>query len=213
MNPARAVKTAGGLKKVNKARERVGLPDLEFKSINRFQDTTWVSPSATTWAFNEDLQRVAIGATDETRESNKIKFLPTKFRMRIRQPQNTEHDYRILIVKDFDKAATALQPTDIFTNAGYWEFCGYKRDDDRNAGKERWKVLYDKCFRFSTHSGRASTKYMWISLPTANVTFDQDDTTGITKTNALRLYVYTDATPSTGTYTMSYEFNYKFLDQ
>lgn len=212
-NGRKNIRSKAALKNLNKRRGNLGIAPLDFKFNNIFHSSQWSIPSATQWSFEEDLCQVAIGATNETRESNRLKFLPTTANLFITQPQSTEFKYRVLLVKIFNKRSSFPDPNQIFTNSSYWWYANYKKYDDRVGGSDKFKVLYDKFLNFSTYNGNSSTRRIKVPIPGCMVKYDDDDTTGGEKENAVFLMIYTDATASSATHKISCDFNYYFLDQ
>lgn len=208
-----SIKTRGGLKNVNAERAKLGLPEVELKYNKVFHDSQWVTKSGTTWSFLEDLNTISRGTGEEHRESNKVRWLPKNIRLRIKQATAESFDYRVMLIRQFDKTTSHLQPDDVFDNTTYWSFCTYKKGNDRSSGTSRFKVLYDKQFRWSTVNGNSTAKFLKLRLPTVNTEYDEDVSTGGTKTNSLILVVYTDATVSSASHELSCDFNYEFLDQ
>lgn len=208
------VKTPGGLKKINAKRAEIALPDVAIKKVLKFHGNGQYSAAGSTvWSHEEDLNLVPIGSDENTRESNRLRFLPTKFKLFIDQAATTEYDYRILVVKDFDMRNSSLKPNDIFANEAYWTTSVYKTMDDRADSERRFKVILDKSFRFNTAAPTPTRKAVKIKLPAANIHYDDDDTTGAQKKNGLWLFIRTNAPDTNASYNFDYMVYYKFLDQ
>lgn len=159
--------------------------------------------------------RVAVGTDNITRESNKLRFLPSKFRFRLQQPIDENRSYRFLVFKSFDKYFGVPDPNEILANAttpaGY--FCTYKIRDDTAAGDPRFKVLQDKSFTWSTYGGNPNSKWVKFKIPGANVEYDDDDTTGTLKKNAIYVVGWCEGPASSATHTLDTQFYMKYLDQ
>jgi len=190
----------------------VGLPQLESKAILRFQDSQWVTKAAGTWSFHESLCEVAKGDAEDEREGSKLYFPRQKLKIILEQPTNEANDYRILLVKNFNKASATLDPDEVLANHLYWTYTGYQSFSDRLAGKEKWKVIRDINFNWSTKDGGSERKELFINLPACNVEYDEDIIAGSTNKNALFLFVETNATVSSANHGIRYYLNYKFID-
>lgn len=204
-------------------RKKMALPEVEVKRLLKFQDQQqYASFSTTTWSHTEALNVVVEGDDNETRTSNKLRFAPHKqFNLRFEQPANTEFNYRVMLIKVFDKHSGPPTPTEVLANvatpSGAWMYSTYKVFDDYLSTAPRFKVLQDKSFRWNSNAGSAynSTlrKFVIRNIPGANVEYDEDQTDGTFNKNSLHICILTDATATSSNHVISYQEYMKFLDR
>lgn len=206
-----------GIKKVNNTRKQIGLPNLELKRhLIYYSGAQWSTLSSSDWSSIIPLSTIAIGSTNETRESNKIKILPIKrFTIRLNQAVNQEYEYRILLIKKLTKSTLAPYPTDVFADWVAWKFSSYKLKDKKTSTDPKFIILKDINFRWNSDSGKGGStlKKINFKIPTSNITYDPDPTTGTFNENSLHIAIATNAPSASTSY--SYDiFEYiKFLDQ
>jgi len=178
----------------------------------RFQDLQWVTKAAGTWLFYESLCEVAKGDAEDEREGSKLYFPRQKLKIILEQPTNEANDYRILLVKNFNKASVIFDPDEVLANYLYWIYMGYQSFSDCLVGKEKWKVIRDINFNWFIKDGGSERKELFINLPVCNVEYDEDIIAGSMNKNALFLFVEINATVLFVNHGIRYYFNYKFID-
>lgn len=212
----RGYQSRAGIKRVNTNRKRVGLSNLELKKHLVFHaDSQWNAYSSSTWSFIEALHTIPIGTTKETRTSDKIKCLPNKkFTLNLEQVASTEHDYRILLVKKTSKDNVGPTPLQLLANNAYPTLSGYKFKDAKSNVDPDFIVLKDIKFRWNTDPAKSTTlKKINLSIPGANLVYDDGIAAGYYNENSIYLFVYTSAPDNTAGYTISMYEYMKFLDQ
>lgn len=202
------------IKKVNKTRSKLALPNLEKKYILiQANEQQWTGKSSTVFSHELVLTKAATGAGRNNRESNNCKFLGSTFRFRINQLVNTEHFYRVFLVKAPQLQTTTPQPNELLSNGiTYFKYDTYKINTLRDSNDD-FIVIKDFMITMNTNSDRPTEKTFKIKLPAANLLYKDTDTTGEDAKNHLYLFIITDAPETTAGYTISY-INYRyFLDQ
>lgn len=206
------------LKMVNKRRQTVALPNLEMKRSLKYQSLQqWTTATTSLWSHVEELHTVAEGDDNESRESNHLRFLPGKLKIRLQQPASTEFDYRILVIKRYSKGSSYPTPSQVLSTATNpeWFFSTYKPFDDYASTDPKFKVISDFNFRWNTNAGNSKSTLRKISIPypAANVEYDEDQTDGTFNKNSLFFCVLTNATSASASHTISYQHYVKFLDR
>lgn len=211
-NPA----TYRGSKILNMRRQNVALPKLEKKLLQHIYNSTQYSAfGANDWSAMIPLNTVAQGTTNMTRESNNIKFLAKKnFKLVLEQLASTEHDYRIMLIKQVSKTDHAVYPTYMLANYTYPMNCSYRRFQLKTGNTVKLICLKDIKFRWNTDPAKGSTrKTIKLNIPASNVQYDEDVSDGTDAVNRLFLCVYSDCPTTNSDYTFSCWENMYFLDQ
>jgi len=212
-------------KKMTKSRNRVGLPKLELKrhylAHTLIPATNWTAFNATTFmnGTTYHLDKVAIGATNSTREARTVKFLKGKCQLCIKQAADTQYWYRIMIIQVFDMGAQIPDPNEILEETGTASAAmvsNYLVAGARGEGVHHYsqlKVHYDKFVRFNTDDGGQLIRNYKIRTPAHTVTFEAGDDTGETGAGKVYLCVVSDTQTANAAYQHHVGYDVKFIDQ
>lgn len=201
--------------RMTKERARLGLPPLKLK----YHETLGTHTQYSAWANNQwnminDLDAIAVGATDSTRESNVIKIVPCTFSIEMYQVAAQETTTRVTMIQVLDNTATAsVIPSAIFkdtTSLGNAILSPYHRAEDRTF---RFRVVYDKHFVRNTTAPRPTYKTLRIKRKAYTVKYDSAVAAGTTAENKMFLCVQTTATATSANYTGRIYWSGAFIDQ
>lgn len=204
------------LKKVNRERSKLGLAPVDKKKHSVFRNQiSWSTyASGSTWSASDQLTSIPKGSVDDNyRLKDNIRVLPFTLKCRINQVVNTEHSYRVMIVRRPDMVTTMSAPQytlRTFTDTTTCQLSSYTdasgRDDDN------FQILYDKQFTMDSTNGMGRKFFNIKIKKNWQMEFDDASTTGTLAKGHLWFVCVTDAPAITGGYNYSIATTANFLD-
>ena len=202
-------------KKLQRRRAGLALPPIALKRKVIFTTAAnYAAFAAGTWSAYHRQDVLAVGATNTTRESTVIKYLPYTYTVQLTQAASVEHRYRLMMIRVFDNIAnlTGIEPQTVLRETGSIADAlrsSYLVKEDRGI---RFSVIYDKTFSWQITAPRLRTKVIKIKQKANTVTYDTGDATGETAQNKTIFVMLTDATSGNANYQEAVKADLKFLD-
>lgn len=203
-------------KKLSRARARLALPPLKLKyHDNLLAATQYVTYANDEWSYIDALDDVAVGATETTRESNVVKFLPFTIKVKFYQAASKEHSYRVLLLrtKDINLDYSDIEPQNVLNDSATSHealLSSYMKSVDRTY---RFRIVKDFLFEWNSYVPNADTKWKKIKIPTHTVHYDPDTAAGTLGIGKFFLLIVSDNTGADPDYTVRMQWSAKFIDQ